>query len=85
VGFPTQPPDDDVILVLEHGHEGDLTTLLGCVAGLIVKMGTPASHMGIIARELGIPAIYGVGDRVSMLESGDEVELRGRTGEIVLQ
>lgn len=85
VGFPRQPPDDDIILVLEHGHEGDLTTILGRVAGLIVKMGTPASHMGIIARELGIPAIYGVGDSVSLLKSGDAVELRGRTGEIVLQ
>jgi pyruvate,water dikinase len=85
VGFPGQPLDDEVILVLEHGHEGDLTTLLGCVAGLIVKMGTPASHMGIIARELGIPAIYGVGDSVSLLKAGDDVELRGRTGEIILE
>jgi len=82
VGFPRHAPDDDIILVLEHGHEGDLTTILGRVAGLVVKMGTPASHMGIIARELGIPAIYGVGDDVSLLKSGDEVELRGRTGEI---
>jgi len=85
VGFPRQTPDDDIILVLEHGHEGDLTTILGRVAGLIVKMGTPASHMGIIARELGIPAIYGVGEDVSLLKSGDEVELHGGTGEIVLQ
>jgi rifampicin phosphotransferase len=85
VGFPREPLDGDIILVLEHGHEGDLTTILGHVAGLVVKAGTPASHMGIIARELGIPAIYAVGDAVSLLKPGDEVALRGRTGEIVLQ
>jgi pyruvate,water dikinase len=85
LGFPSQPTEDDLILVLEHGHEGDLTTILHHVVGLIVKMGSPASHMGIIARELGIPAIYGVGEDISIMKSGDIVELHGQTGEIVLQ
>ena len=84
VGFPKGMPGDDVILVLDHGHEGDLTTMLRHVAGFVLRMGSPACHMGIIARELGIPAIYGIGDQANLLESGQEVEIRGETGEIVL-
>ena len=82
VGF-SKNLEDDVILLLDHGHEGDLTTILGRVKGIIMKMGTPACHMGIIARELGIPAIYGVGDQADFLKQGDEVEIHGQIGEIV--
>ena len=73
-----------MILLLEHGHEGDLTTILGRVTGIVMKMGSPASHMGIIARELGIPAVYGVGAAADTLTDGQEVEIRGQTGEVVL-
>lgn len=83
VGFPAGPSDDELVLLLDHGHEGDLTTILGKVRGLILKMGTPACHMGIIARELGIPAIYGVGVQADLLRHGDEVEIRGETGEVM--
>ncbi|MFA6112011.1 MAG: PEP/pyruvate-binding domain-containing protein [Candidatus Latescibacterota bacterium] len=84
VGFPAGSAGDGLILLLDHGHEGDLTTVLGRVQGLILKMGTPACHMGIIARELGIPAVYGVGGEAAVLVDGDEVEIRGETGEVVL-
>ncbi|MFH1571112.1 MAG: PEP-utilizing enzyme [Gemmatimonadota bacterium] len=82
-GFPSAAAGEGLILLLEHGHEGDLTTVLRQVAGLVLQGGTPACHMGIIARELGIPAIYGVGPRAAVLADGDEVEIRGETGEVV--
>ena len=84
IGFPKTVPEDDIILVLDHGHEGDLTTILGCVKGIVMRMGSPACHMGIIARELGIPAIYGVGQGADLLKPGEEVEIRGAAGEVVL-
>ena len=84
VGFPARLSDDDLVLLLDHGHEGDLTRVLGRVKAIILKMGTPACHMGIIARELGIPAVYGVGGKADVLRNGDEVEIRGETGEVVL-
>ena len=84
VGFPKIALSDDIILLLEHGHEGDITAILDRVAGIILKMGSPACHMGIIARELGIPAIYGVGDGAELLKQDDQVELLGKTGEVVL-
>jgi len=84
IGMPANPPDHDVIILLEHGHEGDLTTVLGRVKGILMKFGTPACHTGIIARELGIPAVYGVGNQADELRDGDEVEIRGQTGEVVV-
>lgn len=84
IGFPKESLDSDVILYLEHGHEGDLTLILKQVKGIIMKMGTPACHMGIIARELNIPAIYGVGPQGDILKNGDFVLLKGETGEIVI-
>jgi pyruvate,water dikinase len=82
VGFPAQMPDQDVILLLEHGHEGDLATVLRRVKGIVLKMGTPACHMGIIARELGIPSLYGVGPQADHLKDGDVVELDGERREL---
>jgi phosphohistidine swiveling domain-containing protein len=83
IGFPRSPPEEDVVLLLEHGDEGDLSTILGRVRGIILKMGTPACHMGIIARELGIPAVYGVGHQADALCHGQVVEINGETGEVV--
>jgi pyruvate,water dikinase len=82
IGFPARMPGEDVILLLEHGHEGDLATVLKRVKGIVLKMGTPACHMGIIARELGIPSLYGVGPQADHLKDGDLVELDGEREEL---
>lgn len=85
VGFPQGGSGEDrIILLLDHGHEGDLTEVLDRVVGIMMKMGSPACHMGIIARELGIPAIYGIGGQAELLRQGAEVEIRGATGEVAL-
>ena len=83
-GFPAGAGIGDMILVLEHGHEGDLSRVLRHVRGIVMKWGTPACHMGIIARELGLPAVYGVGESADHLRDGDEVEIHGLTGEVVV-
>lgn len=84
LGFPAPAAGDGLVLLLEHGHEGDLSTVLTQVNGLIFKSGTPACHMGILARELGLPAVYGVGPAATGLRAGDEVEIRGDTGEVAV-
>ncbi len=56
--------------------------LLVQAKGLITEKGSLLSHTGIIARELGIPAITGVKDATRKLKTGDRIRLNGATGEI---
>jgi pyruvate,water dikinase len=52
--------------------------------GLLVERGSLLSHSAIVARELGLPAVVSVDGLTSWLQTGDEVELDGRSGEIRL-
>ncbi len=71
---------EPVILVLYSGHVGDLMDVINNVKGLIFEEGSPFDHMGIIARELNIPALYNVEDALDLLKPGDYVELDGIEG-----
>lgn len=82
-GIP-QSINDDCILVVYHGHSSDITHLLSRVKGLIFEDGSPFDHLGIITREMNIPAIYYVNKVLSILENGDLVEIDGRKGVIKL-
>jgi pyruvate,water dikinase len=75
---------EEVILVLPHCHCGDIMPVISKVKGLIFEWGTPYDHPAIIARELGIPAIYYVNGAMKFFETGDEVELNGYSGEITI-
>lgn len=83
VGMPKRL-NDERILVLPHTHYGDIMPLLSKVKGLIFSGGSPYDHPGIIARELGIPAIYKANNAMELLKTDDEVELDGYTGEIAI-
>lgn len=50
--------------------------------GILVERGSILSHSAIVAREMGIPAIVGINNLLSILKDGDEVEMNGSTGEI---
>lgn len=54
------------------------------VLGFATEVGSRASHTAIMARSLGIPAIVGLHDILSQLETGDEVLLDGYHGLLVL-
>lgn len=54
------------------------------VLGLATDAGTRTSHSAILARALGIPAVVGLGDLSTLVESGDEVVLDGRAGRVIL-
>jgi pyruvate,water dikinase len=80
-GLPNSIEEDSIIL-LPHCHYDGLMRVIGKVKGLIFNWGSPYDHMGIIARELGIPAIYNAKDAMKLLKNGDVVELDGINGEI---
>ena len=54
------------------------------VVGLATDAGTRTSHSAILARALGIPAVVGLGNLSTAVESGDEIVLDGRAGRVII-
>ena len=69
------------ILVAERTDPG-WVMLFPAARGLLVERGSLLSHSAIVARELALPAVVAIDGLTSWLETGDEVELDGRTGEV---
>lgn len=51
---------------------------------VVTDAGGPTSHTAIIARNLGIPAVVGLGDVVTRLADGQVVGVDGNTGTVVV-
>jgi phosphohistidine swiveling domain-containing protein len=83
VGIPHKV-DEDSIIVVYHGHASDITHILNKVKGLIFENGSPFDHLGIISREMNIPAIYYVKGALSLLKTGDMIEINGTDGEVTI-
>ncbi|MFD7293526.1 PEP/pyruvate-binding domain-containing protein [Streptomyces sp. NPDC059897] len=56
------------------------TPLFLTAGGLVMEMGGANSHGAVVAREYGIPAVVGVPDAVTRIETGDVVTVDGGTG-----
>lgn len=69
------------ILVAERTDPG-WTMIFPFVSGILVERGSLLSHSAIVAREMGIPAIVGIPDLVSLLHDDMVVEMDGATGRI---
>lgn len=54
------------------------------IAALVTQRGTLASHVTIMARSRGVPAVVGVGDALESVPSGEEVWVDGSSGQIVV-
>lgn len=55
------------------------------VVGFATEVGGPTSHVAIIARALGVPAVVGIAEITSGLRSGGLGLIDGTTGEIVIE
>lgn len=52
--------------------------------GIITARGGPTSHGVLLARSMGIPAVTGVADAVSTIQSGDMLILDAESGKVIL-
>jgi len=79
-------PDGDTILVT-HDLTPSLTVQLdrSSIRGIATDAGTRTSHVAILARSLGIPAVVGLIDATSRVRTGDRVILDASNGELVLR
>ena len=67
------------ILVAERTDPGWIT-LFALAGGLLTERGSLLSHVAIVARELGIPAVTSLPGLTRWLRDGDWIELDGRAG-----
>ncbi len=71
----------DKILITKMTDPG-WVFLLASAKGVISEKGSLLSHTAIISRELGIPAVVGVENLMTSIETGDIIKLDGSTGRI---
>ncbi|GAB15063.1 phosphoenolpyruvate synthase family protein [Arthrobacter globiformis NBRC 12137] len=60
------------------------TPLFMTAGALVMEMGGPISHGAVVAREYGIPAVVGVPDATTRIQTGDTVTVDGAAGTIVV-
>ncbi|MFE0176454.1 PEP/pyruvate-binding domain-containing protein [Streptomyces sp. NPDC059002] len=78
-GTGVRPPD--AVLVVRT-LDPALAPLLPGLAGLVAQTGSPLSHLAVLAREFGIPAVVDAPDAVRRVPPGSRLTLDGTTGEV---
>ena len=76
-----EPPLQGEILVASRTDPGWVTLYPGA-AGLLIERGSPLSHSAVVARELGIPAVVGIGGLLDAIATGQTVEMDGGAGTV---
>ncbi len=78
------PPGTNAILVT-HDLTPSLTIQLDrkAIAGIATDAGTGISHVAILARSLGLPAVVGLRDATTRLAGGQRVILDGSAGRLI--
>lgn len=75
--------DRPTIVVANAFSPVDIANLdLSRLEGIVSETGGYSSHMAIIARSLGIPAVVGTGSILEKLRDNDVMALDGKTGEV---
>ncbi len=73
------------IIVAEELMPGDTVAFnAGNTAGFVTERGGLASHVAILARAMGIPAVSGIPDLLQKIGPDDHVIINGTTGECII-
>ncbi len=83
--FSRPTPDGPRILAGWEVTADDLLLDAGSVAGAVTVIGGATAHVGIVARSLGIPVLFGVDPAVLNLPDDTEVLLDARSGRVVVE
>lgn len=59
-------------------------SILHLLAAIVTDHGSFASHAGIVAREMGFPAVVGTVNATERIADGDRVRVDGTTGEVTI-
>jgi phosphotransferase system enzyme I (PtsP) len=80
-----QLPDNAIIVARMMGPAALLDYDRKRLRGLILEEGGPTSHVTIVARALGIPAVGEVENASGLVEAGDPVIVDGISGDVYLR
>ena len=58
------------------------TPLFGIVAAVVTETGGALSHAAIVARELGVPAVVGAADAMTLLAGAEQIAVDGGNGTV---
>jgi phosphotransferase system enzyme I (PtsI) len=72
------------ILVADELMPSDLSGLGKNVVGLVTARGSKTAHTAIMARTLGIPAVYGLGDALEQIADGSWMIVNGDDGTVTV-
>ncbi|MCI3277286.1 PEP/pyruvate-binding domain-containing protein [Streptomyces cylindrosporus] len=78
-GSGPRPPDPVLVV---RTLDPALAPLLPRLTGLIAQTGSPLSHLAVLAREFGLPAVVGATDAVRRFPPGSRVAMDGGTGDV---
>ena len=89
LGLPDHDPVDVMkgtnAILVTHDLTPSLTVQLDreAIAGIATDAGTRTSHVAILARSLGLPAVVGLRDATHRLKAGSDIILDGSSGVII--
>jgi phosphotransferase system, enzyme I, PtsP len=75
-------PDNAIVVARSMGPAALLDYDRSRLRGLVLEEGGPTSHVAIVARALGIPAVGDIDNAGSLVEPGDAVIVDGGAGEM---
>jgi phosphotransferase system enzyme I (PtsI) len=84
---PVDLPKGSNAILVTHDLTPSLTVQLdrSAIAAIATDAGTRTSHVAILARSIGLPAVVGLRDATDRLKTGDRVILDGSLGVIIAE
>jgi phosphotransferase system enzyme I (PtsP) len=80
-----QLPDNAIIVARSMGPAALLDYDRSRLRGLVLEEGGPTSHVAIVARALGIPAVSEIENITALVEQGDAIIVDGGAGEVQIR
>ncbi len=77
--YADEPPEPGEVLIAPITDPGWMPLFVGAVA-VVAEMGGELSHTMIVSRDLGIPAVVGAIGAMTVIRTGDLIEVNGSTG-----
>src|SRR5688572_27374169 len=83
---PVDVPKGTSAILVTHDLTPSLTVQLDreAISGIATDAGTRTSHVAILARSLGLPAVVGLRDATTRLRGDEQVVLDGSTGTLIV-